>query len=54
MENSQGTIAAGVILIEAHADLLRFAARHRLVERHQAERTERHLALLREKLGLRG
>lgn len=42
------------LLTEAHADLLRFAVRHHLVERPQAEKSERQIAFLRGKIGLPG
>lgn len=39
------------LLIEAHADLLRFATRHRLIGDGDAAKSERNVAMLREKLG---
>jgi hypothetical protein len=39
------------LLIEAHADLLRFATRHRLIGDADAAKSERNIAMLREKLG---
>jgi hypothetical protein len=39
------------LLIEAHADLLRFAVRHRLIAETEAAKSERNLAMLRDKLG---
>jgi hypothetical protein len=42
------------LLFEAHADLLRFAVRHRLVETHVATKSETNLARLRAKIGFPG
>lgn len=39
------------LLIGAHADLLRFATRHRLIGDADAAKSERNVAMLREKLG---
>ncbi|HTO03378.1 MAG TPA: SEC-C metal-binding domain-containing protein [Opitutus sp.] len=39
------------LLIEAHADLLRFATRHRLIGDADAAKSERNVAMLRAKLG---
>jgi hypothetical protein len=39
------------LLIEAHADLLGFATRHRLIAKVDAAKSERHIARLRRQLG---
>ncbi len=42
------------LLLEAHSDLLRYAARHRLIEDHFATKSERNLARLKAELGFPG
>lgn len=42
------------LLLEAHADLLRFVVRHGLIEAHLAAKSEKNLAMLKAKLGFPG
>ena len=47
-------VPAAHLLIEAHATLLRFARRHRWIEAGPADRTEKVLVQLKEKIGFEG